>query len=125
MNGITLLKIDRESAKRWAQVYHEGISELRSYLCSDKFHLDTTVQVSDVLHRLSEVESSADRAVDEYESAAYQAARKADDDRRRQERRNCEKCGKFGKGWEVVDSNEFGVDTILCRKCREMDRKRR
>jgi len=34
----------------------EGVSSLRSYLMSPKFHQDTTVQVGDVLMRLDEIE---------------------------------------------------------------------
>lgn len=33
----------------------DALDELRAYLLSDKFHNDTTVQVSDILRRLDEV----------------------------------------------------------------------
>ena len=33
----------------------DALDDLRSYLLSDKFHGDSTVQVSDVLHRLEAV----------------------------------------------------------------------
>lgn len=41
------------------EAFEDGISDLRSYLSSSKFHDDTTVQVSDVLMRLDEIGSSA------------------------------------------------------------------
>jgi hypothetical protein len=36
-----------------------SLHNLRAYLLSDKFHLDTTVQVRDVLNRLDEAERVA------------------------------------------------------------------
>jgi hypothetical protein len=35
--------------------YEEGLNDLRCYLNSSKFHVDTTVQVSDIMLRLDEV----------------------------------------------------------------------
>ena len=40
----------------------EGLDNLRSYLASNKFHDDTTVQVGDVFLRLDEAYTNADRA---------------------------------------------------------------
>jgi hypothetical protein len=34
---------------------HQALTELRAYLLSPKFHLDTTVQTADVLRRLDGV----------------------------------------------------------------------
>lgn len=37
--------------------YRQGLNELRRYLNSDKFRLDTTVQISDVILRLNELDN--------------------------------------------------------------------
>jgi len=40
----------------------DDLNELKAYLLSDKFHNDTTVQVSDVLRRLEEVRLKDDES---------------------------------------------------------------
>jgi hypothetical protein len=46
-------RIEKLDAQR--AVLIDGISDLQSYLCSDKFHTDTTIQTADVLRRLREI----------------------------------------------------------------------
>lgn len=49
----------------------EEINNLKTYLLSDKFREDTTVQTSDVLHRLEEIKQSMDNVEFEGLTGAY------------------------------------------------------
>ncbi len=75
-------RLQQEVATHEAQITAtaEGIALLRSYLMSSKFHSDTTVQVSDVLLRLAELESHAQACADTREAtwADEQAQRNAE-----------------------------------------------
>ncbi len=62
MNYIRQLKQNVAKAKAYETAMHEGLIQLKAYLCSDKFRTDTTVQVGDVLLRLEEIETNAWRA---------------------------------------------------------------
>lgn len=44
-------ELNLQRATAWEQV-----AELKAYLCSSKFHNDTTVQVTDVLNRLNQID---------------------------------------------------------------------
>ncbi len=48
-----------KACKAESEALREGILDLMRYLHSEKFDVDTTVQVRDVLHRLQEVLNSA------------------------------------------------------------------
>jgi len=52
MHWITKLKINQRIQAAYLIGLREGLDDLRSYLLSDKFHRDTTVQVQDVLNRI-------------------------------------------------------------------------
>jgi hypothetical protein len=52
MNYIKQLQADKAEALDAARTIETEISDLISYLCSDKFHVDTRVQVGDVLRVL-------------------------------------------------------------------------
>lgn len=54
-NYIRSLQAENAELKRIIAEKENTVQELRVYLNSDKFHFDTTVQVRDVLNRLSEV----------------------------------------------------------------------
>ena len=45
-----------------------GLTDLKAYLLSSKFHEDTTVQVRDVLHRISEIENLTSQLVTDQEN---------------------------------------------------------
>ena len=49
------LKARLEQATRELDLYRESIAELNSYLNSSKFDIDTTVQVSDISLRITEL----------------------------------------------------------------------
>ena len=52
MNYIKQLQADKAEALDAARTIETEISGLISYLCCDKFHVDTRVQVGDVLRVL-------------------------------------------------------------------------
>ena len=56
MNYIQNLKTQIAEKDLIIQTAKEEIQYLRTYLLSDKFHEDTTVQVRDVLNRLNNIE---------------------------------------------------------------------
>jgi len=56
MNYIQNLKNQIEEKDLIIQTAKEEIGYIRSYLLSDKFHEDTTVQVRDILNRLNNIE---------------------------------------------------------------------
>jgi len=55
---MTKLELAQENTDLKAEINEAYLAllELKSYLLSPKFHLDTTVQTADVLHRLAEVQ---------------------------------------------------------------------
>jgi hypothetical protein len=57
MNHIHKLNIEIARLKGELQAYEDGINDLRIYLNSSKFSVDTTVQCADVIMRLQEVRS--------------------------------------------------------------------
>ncbi len=59
MNIIRKLQMEKAGLEAEVQALKEGISDLKSYLNSAKFYLDTTVQCADVILRLRETESAA------------------------------------------------------------------
>lgn len=63
MNYITRLKKELSQKEREVASLRDGIRVLQSYLTSKKFAVDSTVQVSDVLLRLSEILSAANDVV--------------------------------------------------------------
>jgi hypothetical protein len=52
MNHIKQLQADKAEALESARSIETEINDLVSYLCRDKFHVDTRVQVGDVLRDL-------------------------------------------------------------------------
>ncbi len=52
MNYITKLQADNEALRAQLAAALEAINETRSYIASDKFRQDTTVQVQDIENRL-------------------------------------------------------------------------
>jgi hypothetical protein len=68
MNYIKKLEVERLGLSKEFTAYHKAIIELKRYLTSEKFHQDTTVQVRDVLHRLSEAERIALDIRNEYDN---------------------------------------------------------
>lgn len=48
----------RDALTREVNALREGMRALMSYLMSEKFHTDTTVQTSDVMMRLMEVSAA-------------------------------------------------------------------
>ncbi len=124
MNHIRDLKIRRISAETELGTLLIGIQELKGYLLSSKFSIDTTVQVKDVLLRLDEVVSAAEDAKVQYENGAYSNERKLEEDRRNRPKRNCENsgCTYYGKDWIMAEMSEAsrqynGVTMILCKHC--------
>lgn len=59
MNYIKRLEEDNRKLSGELDAYKKSVLELKTYLLSDKFHEDPTVQVRDVLNRL-------DRAIQYY-----------------------------------------------------------
>jgi len=55
--GMNVIKIVRRLQAENA-AYANGIKELRQYIESPKFHVDTTVQVSDIFARLQNVQDA-------------------------------------------------------------------
>lgn len=72
-NYIHRLQNENEAKARQVEELEAGIADLVSYLTSPKFNDDTTVQVSDVLLRLSEIKSAAQYAHDETEHQGREA----------------------------------------------------
>ena len=52
MNYIKQLQADKAEAIASARIIETELNDLISYLCCDKFHVDTRVQVGDVLRVL-------------------------------------------------------------------------
>lgn len=59
MNYIKQLESRVAELNQQRAVAWEQVADLKKYLCSSKFHNDTTVQVADVLRRLANVDLSA------------------------------------------------------------------
>ena len=55
MNYIKQLQADVARLEDQVSTANAAVADLRSYLFSDKFHVDTTVQTQDVLNRLNHV----------------------------------------------------------------------
>ena len=53
-NYIHRLQDDLAGERAYVHGLEQGLGELRRYLCSSKFHDDTTVQVTDILRRVEE-----------------------------------------------------------------------
>ena len=60
MNHIKQLQVEIELLKSTLNEHREEIIDLERYLTSDKFHHDTSVQVSDVLRRLPTIYSEGE-----------------------------------------------------------------
>ena len=116
MNHIMELTIVRDGLSKELAAYHGAIMDLKSYLLSDKFHVDTTVQVKDVLMRLEEAQRVAMEVRDEHDRAAYLAEKERQEKREAKGRRNCERCGWFGYDWEDTPM-KGGYTVRICRKC--------
>lgn len=119
MNHIKKLQIDAGMKDALAGELLAGIGHLKSYLCSEKFHVDTTVQVADVMHRLQEIIHNAGNVEQDYINAAYKAAREEEEKRKAKHIMTCEEpdCGKYGKDW--IDADVGGYSMILCHSCYE------
>ena len=61
MNVTKNFVAQAEEDAAWRASVTEGIHDLKIYLLSNKFHEDPTVQVKDVLNRLSEIISGANQ----------------------------------------------------------------
>ena len=59
MNYIKKLQLDNRRAAAELKALEDGMTALRVYLSSPKFHEDTTVQVSDIFLRLDEMKSAS------------------------------------------------------------------
>lgn len=55
---IKQLQEDNKTLNRNEQNLLAGLEEIKRYLSSEKFYIDTTVQVRDVLYRLEEIKSN-------------------------------------------------------------------
>lgn len=64
MNHIKRLAHDLDRMRTAIEVYDEGINDLVRYLSSEKFKLDPTVQVRDVLSRIAAARFSVTDALD-------------------------------------------------------------
>jgi cell division protein YceG involved in septum cleavage len=64
MNHITRLTRDKAAADSEISELRSGIVALEGYLTSDKFSVDPTVQVQDVMNRLREILSRGEAAYD-------------------------------------------------------------
>jgi hypothetical protein len=58
VNYIKQLQQELAREKAVTAATEAGLDALRSYLMSSKFHVDTTVQVSDVLHAIAGIRNS-------------------------------------------------------------------
>ena len=65
MNYIKRLECELNEARTELTGLKIGINDLRSYLHSSKFHIDTTVQVDDVTRRLQDAFDLSDRLLRE------------------------------------------------------------
>ena len=54
MNYISKLQAQNQRLLDILQTQHDNMQDLREYLESSKFYQDTTVQVADILHRMTE-----------------------------------------------------------------------
>ena len=63
MNYIHKLRNENRVLQTELTMLKVGINDLRSYLNSSKFHVDTTVQKDDVLFRIQEFINNADNMV--------------------------------------------------------------
>jgi hypothetical protein len=115
MNHITQLTIERNGLSIELSAYFNSILKLKSYLLSDKFSVDTTVQVKDVLLRLQEAEQIALDARTEADNAAFAQVRKDQETKQIRGKANCERCGKFGYDWDDIQFQ--GYTSRLCRRC--------
>jgi hypothetical protein len=59
MNYITRLQSENAALTAELEALRSGLTDLRSYLASDKFATDSTVQVADVFNRLRDAENAA------------------------------------------------------------------
>lgn len=59
MNYIKKLESELRASQEELRQLKDGITELKSYLQSEKFWMDTTVQTRDVLNRLEEAQDWA------------------------------------------------------------------
>jgi hypothetical protein len=53
MNYIKAIEADLKTMEQALEAYDAGVDDLVRYLTSEKFDLDPTVQVQDVLNRIS------------------------------------------------------------------------
>ena len=113
MNHIKELTIVRDGLSKEFKAYIGSIEDLKLYLLSDKFSVDTTVQVSDVISRLDAALAHAIDVRTEHDNAAYKEAREQDE----KPKLNCECCTKFTKDTYLVYSPAMGTDVVICGKC--------
>lgn len=54
-----ILKLQADNARQQAEIdrLYAGLSDLQSYMLSDKFSVDTTVQVSDIMRWIDQLRS--------------------------------------------------------------------
>jgi hypothetical protein len=74
------------------EALREGLVDLSCYLTSSKFHIDTTVQVADVLRRIQDIISMAGDRVDHQHriNSSLQDARVLELQQKRQQKRERE-----------------------------------
>lgn len=70
MNHIKRLTKDVAALKNSLQAYDAGVDDIVRYLTSQKFHEDTTVQVQDVLNRITTARMAVVDALDELSEQA-------------------------------------------------------
>jgi len=116
MNHIIELTIVRDGLSKELTAYHKSICDLKNYLLSNKFAVDTTVQVKDVLMRLAEAERYALEVREEHDREAYKAEQQKKEARLQKGKGNCERCQRFGYDWDDVPLIH-GYTERLCKKC--------
>jgi len=71
MNYIKQLQAEKAEAIDSARTIETEINDLISYLCADKFHIDTRVQVGDVLRILLPIKNNVTYLVASLSNTKY------------------------------------------------------
>ena len=124
MNHIKRTQIERDAGIVFNTHLSSNLNDLKVYLCSDKFRIDTTVQVSDVLRRLDQAVGCAEDDSANYLNAEIQKERSKEELVKSRGKANCEQCGYFGYAWgdfQVITvaglHDPAGYPARLCSKC--------
>lgn len=115
MNHIRALTAARDGLSLQLKTLYEGILDLEEYLYSNKFSVDTTVQVKDVLTRLSEAKRRSNDAREDFDSMVHRTELAEEEKKAAKGKASCERCGKYGYDWELAKLH--GYSQLLCSKC--------